>query len=1692
MLLSLGTTAFAGEMGTEEVYQRVEFEPGNAVVTVYAGEEIVSAEEDGSYLLAPGVYTYDAEAEGYVPAVKAELKIETVTAETLKVELEAVPVVEEPIVEEVTDEAAATNEEADVVNDVVENDVVENNVVENDVVENNVVENDVVENNVVENDVVENNVVENNVVENNVVENNVVENNVVDEEIVEEIVEQIVEEPVVVENAIVTQPADVNVVSGEVAGFAVETTGEVASYQWQYSSNGRRWNNLDARWYGSSEELNLTVSRSDSGCKFRVVVTFADGTEMTSEAATLTVSSAIIVSQPQDLQVAPGENASFSVETKGSVSSYQWQYSADGRRWHNLSTWTYGSRNVLSFTADKEDDGLLFRVVVMTRDWSKLTSESAKLTVAEPVPEVTYEARTLEPEVKSEDFTLSVDAPEGALPSDAVLNVEAVDTAPYEELTEALLGDVEIAYALDINFTTEAEGEIEPAEGSEVIVSLIVPGLSEHPDAQIVHFTDDGMAKPVTPLTAAELGRELEPDEIAFKASSFSVYTLNWTVEGADKSAEIHWGAMENGAWNEFNKTSIDESTGSFSLRGLYDGYTFVQAYYFASELTDPTTGTEIEAFVSQAENGAWQYSIGENTYDIADGSHLYAVYVKNGSEGAPAPIPAPGNKDPLNTQKSVVANKNADGTPDGTYKITLSVTGDQVVTETPKNANVVLVLDQSISMQERVSGNSGPYRYEAVRDAALTLINSLPTGGTVDMAIVTFGTGSQTPQNWVTINSTNVRNNLAEVVRTQMSRNNCNKYGTNWDSGLNRAKSVADQKASENEATFIIFLTDGCPSVNDSNNDSHGSAGTTNASDLCISNALTRMNAIVGAGYTVYGIYANTTGNNTRVTTGGRTYSDPLAYVMTASNVASVGGGYVQASDSNALNTAFANIASNILSYLGYNNVQVNDGVTDLTNVSAAVSTSGPAGNFVYTRDGGTNVDGTKKYDNEIWDGAPTASASDTGVTWDLATAGNLEAGVTYSVSFDIWPSQEAYDLIADLNNGKESYDSLDDDVKAQIGGTGPSGYYLLTNTFLNTTYTFEGDPDTTYSVTGDKGTNAMPLDAEKISLMKFWPANQLDNYGEGQAEGGVKDQITLTVTQDGTAYVSKTLVKSDDDPETGWIPASGQEDVYLSCGVMTVKDGVVSIKDGSTGHDYTVTEPGIFSYYWDLIADVYHPMIINGKMTMLVLDETKTAQDIANGVYQIGTDNEGNPKFYRTEAGKVVVGQDGSTTTLYYLEAHNYRRSNLNLTKEILDPCDVADTAFFTYEATITDAAGEDVWFSAFKPVFDENGDPVMDEQTGKQKTEVVKDVEWVLSGATAESGSGYYYFPSEGTVTFKIKAGWNVRFLNLLHGSTFSFKETNMDSAFDFNKIEVDTQFDLEDSSATWNEITDTVITGTIVEPNNSYIVTFENNYTSYFYVYHSADNTIEKIANTDSRVTKDENTGKMVFNIAKETKPGFLYGGYYKGYNGTAMTEDEIRAAAYTSGWYTDVKSGVTPYDGDVPVFDMSDSTKGAYDQKGLEMNPENNKVYYLKEVYADTYLKPYTQYTYYKSNNAIGTLWMISDIDDLNYNETGFIIVENGVEAKICTSLTVKSTVGGSNVKLTPKRVFGSVGHGATAGDFLTYAEVTDIVKGGEEVLMYWVTPDGVTVTGTTMRKLSGVDSKTTIANADSDVVMTLT
>ena len=264
------------------------------------------------------------------------------------------------------------------------------------------------------------------------------------EEIVEEVpaVEEIVEEPEVVEeepeeepivNAIVAQPQDLTVVNGERAVFSVEVTGNAVYFQWQSSRDNRRWSNLNAWYYGSDAELGFYPTRSDNGYYFRVVVTFENGEQLISEAARLSVASVVITAQPQDLSVEPDSEAVFTVGAKGSVSYYQWQYSANGSRWSNLNTRYYGSSNTLRFIAEAEDDGLYIRALVYGRDGSRIATEAAKLTVKEPEPVVTYEARTLAPEVSIPGVALTVDAPEGALPSNAALNIETVNAAAYSD-----------------------------------------------------------------------------------------------------------------------------------------------------------------------------------------------------------------------------------------------------------------------------------------------------------------------------------------------------------------------------------------------------------------------------------------------------------------------------------------------------------------------------------------------------------------------------------------------------------------------------------------------------------------------------------------------------------------------------------------------------------------------------------------------------------------------------------------------------------------------------------------------------------------------------------------------------------------------------------------------------------------------------------------------------------------------------------------------------------------------------------------------------------------------------------------------------------------------------------------------------------------------------------------------------------
>jgi len=356
------------------------------------------------------------------------------------------------------------------------------------------------------------------------------------------------------------------------------------------------------------------------------------------------------------------------------------------------------------------------------------------------------------------------------------------------------------------------------------------------------------------------------------------------------------------------------------------------------------------------------------------------------------------------------------------------------------------------------------------------------------------------------------------------------------------------------------------------------------------------------------------------------------------------------------------------------------------------------------------------------------------------------------------------------------------------------------------------------------------------------------------------------------------------------------------------------------------------------------------------------------------------------------------------------------------------------------------------------------------------------------------------TETTIVLTMPANGEIRLVNLPAGTQYSVKEIVEGSAYTYAA----TKSQAKDSSVV---TTGNTVTGKI-SGNTANIETYYN-WAANFYVYHSGDNTVEKISFSDPRVkgTFDTATNKYsyTFDIANETKSvkdhkdevvdekttykDFLYGGYYKDYAGKSSGFDATKVT-YTAdeagrSWYTD--DGAKPYTGDTGW--ASWATGDAFFQDpGTAMHPEATKTYYLKEVPANKYLQSYTHYTFYIENQNITKLWEISNVDDVNYRGTGFLIVKDNLPAKVCASLKVTAEKTGNTVTLDAASVFRAKGCNGT--DYLSYKAFDASALGTLEnavILQYWITPDNLLVTSTAQRGLSGVANVKTIKVDDSNL-----
>lgn len=836
-----------------------------------------------------------------------------------------------------------------------------------------------------------------------------------------------------------------------------------------------------------------------------------------------------------------------------------------------------------------------------------------------------------------------------------------------------------------------------------------------------------------------------------------------------------------------------------------------------------------------------------------------------------------PSTKDGPAVEKIVTDNG------DGTRKIKLELTGKVNTTHEVTKANVLVVLDLSGSMDYKAGTTTRlKAAKSAVNSVAETLLGKNGQNGApndlVEMGLVTFGTKAETKLSKTTSVSTftNTVNGLSAYSG--------NYAGTNWEAALAAAKNF---NFGDKDKTYVIFVSDGNPSFRNTygnydysywnesyyyyNYGVYGDGSDTNATNVqrAYEQSLDEARSIVDSGRELYTI--GCFGNVDRMQE-----LTSFAYNGTDS------GKYYSASDATQLSEALNEIATAISNSLGQSNVTVTDGVTSLSTISANVA--GDPEGFIY-----------KKNEKE-WLDAPQAKIENHKVVWDLSSIGSLENGAKYSVEFDVWPSQDAFDLVADLNNGKQTYDNLDEATKEQLTKDNNGNSFLKTNTDLKTNFTYNNqDLEENF----DAGNNSMEVLSSTISLEKLWE-NNLDNRSA--------EPVTLNLTKDGYVYLTKEL-NQDNNFKV--------ENIYIAPGI--IKENKVLEK----GHDYSVTEPADSAYHWELNADTYHPMLIDGKLKMLKKDDN-------NGTYTID--------------GKKYSVVDAADATL---KAKNSRRSYLNFTKKVTEA--QANTAskddLFSYNVTINAADNKEVWFA----VKDENDNYVTNLET------------------TATQDGDYYKVDSGKQFTVKLKRDWNFRAINLLSNTTYSIEETDIPDGYVFENYQINEGNINEEGNK---------VTGTIEAANKAYTLTNTNKYNGYFYVYHSSNNQVEKVSITDPRV---EN-GK--FDLTKEISSGYLYGGYFKAYGQTTSTNDQIKALTYTDGKAKDPNG--TAYTGKKATAWKSAKAYKVNGQK--DFAPEVNQVYYLKEV-PNTYFRPRMEVIYdtRKSTQPVTDLYLFTATDDANYN-----------------------------------------------------------------------------------------------------------
>lgn len=473
----------------------------------------------------------------------------------------------------------------------------------------------------------------------------------------------------------------------------------------------------------------------------------------------------------------------------------------------------------------------------------------------------------------------------------------------------------------------------------------------------------------------------------------------------------------------------------------------------------------------------------------------------------------------------------------DGTYTLSLDVTGASTewTEQTSKPLDIILLADTSGSMRTTVDGTNKA-RYQILQDAAKELADALLTEQNtalgndqqIQLAFTRFSGYYETaaPSCLTSPKFTSDKfqfNAAVDKLSDKVDRNDVlGAYGaTEWDEGLKYASSLSSGRP--NAQKIIIFLSDGEPTRSSDYNQPVYQAALGEGKKIIASG--TGLYSVGIADSSMRWVKKGTNGGTTKNARFSRPSNDYYRCMETfAVDVNGGNGGsdskYYSADNVSNLSEIFKSIIQDITHQMTFQDLVITDELSKYVDF-----VSSDTSQVCVTNNKGESLS-PEEY---------TIAVSEKKI--EIRFPKKLEAGETYTVSFDIQPTQKAYDDRADnLNNpnftGLEGYPATGDngtDAEGNQTSSGKPGFY--SNNRATLTYhvvtTTDGE-----DVVGEKATASdyakpvIQVELSQIPVEKKW--------SDGE-EKHAEDTISVSLYRDNDSEAYRTLTLNAENEWAG-----------------------------------------------------------------------------------------------------------------------------------------------------------------------------------------------------------------------------------------------------------------------------------------------------------------------------------------------------------------------------------------------------------------------------------------------------------------------------------------------------------------------------------------------------------------------------